>query len=154
MRIANLYEQVTAKIVAELETGAVPWTKPWRSSHSGSVMPQNFVTGRPYSGINIPILWGAAIGAGYERHHWLTFKQAIDLGGHVRKGENGELVVYADKITRTEADDKGEEQVRQIPFLKGYTVFNAEQCDDLPAHYYAKAAPPTLSFGSAPTVSR
>jgi len=57
------------------------------------------------------------------------------LAVNVRKGETGELVVYANSITRTETDDKGEESEREIPFLKGYTVFNAEQCDGLPAHY-------------------
>jgi antirestriction protein ArdC len=66
------------------------------------------------------------------------------LGGNVRKGETGELVVYANRITRTETDDKGEEQEREIAFLKGYTVFNAEQCEGLPADYTAKAEPPAL----------
>ena len=75
---------------------------------------------------------------------WLTFKQAQALGGNVRKGEHGELVVYADRITRTETDDKGEEIEREIPFLKGYTVFNAEQCENLPAHFTAKAEAPAL----------
>jgi antirestriction protein ArdC len=63
----------------------------------------------------------------------------------VRKGETGELVVYADRITRTETNDAGEETERAIPFLKGYTVFNAEQCEDLPAQYTAKAEPPALT---------
>jgi antirestriction protein ArdC len=75
---------------------------------------------------------------------WLTFKQALELGGNVRKGEHGELVVYANRITRTETDEKGAEQIREIPFLKGYTVFNAEQCEGLPAQYSAKAEPPAL----------
>ena len=60
------------------------------------------------------------------------------------RASTGELVVYANRITRTETDDKGEETEREIPFLKGYTVFNAEQCEGLPAHYYAKAEPPAL----------
>jgi antirestriction protein ArdC len=66
---------------------------------------------------------------GYACPLWLTFKQAIELGGHVRKGEAGELVVYANSITRTETDATGEETEREIPYMKGYTVFNAEQCD-------------------------
>ena len=70
---------------------------------------------------------------------------SLELGGAVRKGETGELVVYADRITRTETDTRGEEIERAIPFLKGYTVFNAEQCDGLPAHYYAEAEPPALT---------
>jgi len=91
------------------------------------------------------MLWSASVVKGYACPLWLTFKQALELGGHVKKGETGELVVYADRITRTETDDKGEAIEREIPFLKGYTVFNAEQCEDLPAHYYAKAEPPALT---------
>ena len=82
---------------------------------------------------------------GYACPLWLTFKQALELGGNVRKGETGELVVYADRMKRTETDAKGEETERAIPFLKGYTVFNAEQCDGLPAQYTALAEPPALS---------
>ena len=91
------------------------------------------------------MLWSAAVTKGYACPLWLTFKQAIELGGHVRKGEAGELVVYANSITRTETDAKGEETDREIPYMKGYTVFNAEQCDGLPAHYHAKAEPPALT---------
>jgi len=98
--------------------------------------------GIPYNGINVIMLWSASVVNGYACPLWLTFKQALELGGHVKKGERGELVVYADRIRRTETDDKGEETEREIPFLKGYTVFNAEQCEDLPAHYYAKVEAP------------
>src|ERR1700692_1154202 len=122
MRLTNLYEQVTAKIVAELEAGGVPWTKPWRSPHSGSVMPQNFATSRPYSGINIPILWGAAIGAGYERHQWLTFKQAKALGAHVRKGEHGTIVVFTKTLSVGDEDDR-----QTVSMLRTYSVFNVAQ---------------------------
>jgi antirestriction protein ArdC len=73
---------------------------------------------------------------------WMTFKQAMELDAHIRKGEKGSLVVYADSITRKETDEKtGDEIDREIPFLKGYTVFNVEQIDGLPEVYYAKAAP-------------
>ena len=88
------------------------------------------------------MLWSASVAKGYACPLWLTFKQALELGGNVKKGESGETVVYADRITRTEANDKGEEIEREIPFLKGYTVFNAAQCEGLPAAYYAKATPP------------
>jgi antirestriction protein ArdC len=90
-------------------------------------------------------LWSTAIIKGYTGPHWLTFKQARDLGGNVRRGETGELVVYADRIKRTEIDARGEECEREIPFLKGYTVFNAEQCEGLPAQYMAKPEMPTLT---------
>jgi antirestriction protein ArdC len=73
---------------------------------------------------------------------WMTFKQASELDAHIRKGEKGSLVVYADSITRKETDERtGDEIDREIPFLKGYTVFNVEQIEGLPEVYYAKAAP-------------
>ena len=73
---------------------------------------------------------------------WMTFRQASELNAHVRKGEKGSLVVYANAITRTEHDDKtGEDVEREIPYMKGYTVFNVEQIEGLPEIYYAKAAP-------------
>jgi antirestriction protein ArdC len=90
------------------------------------------------------MLWSASVLKGYSCPLWLTFKQALDVGGSVRKGETGQLVVYADRIMRTEIDAKGGEVERAIPFLKGYTVFNAEQCDGLPAHYTAHGETPAL----------
>jgi len=75
----GIYETVTNRIIAELEAGAIPWTQPWKNQKSGGVMPLNRATGRPYSGINIPILWGAASAFGYPTHQWLTFKQALDM---------------------------------------------------------------------------
>lgn len=90
------------------------------------------------------MLWLAASCKGYVSPHWLTFRQALELGGNVRKGENGELVVYANRLTRTETDDNGVEHQREIPFMKGYTVFNTEQCDGLPAQYAFPAPFPAL----------
>lgn len=88
------------------------------------------------------MLWGEAVAKGFAAPIWMTFKQAIELGGCVRKGEHGSLVVYADRIRRTETDaDTGEEAEREIPFLKGYTVFCVDQIDGLPERYYAKAEP-------------
>ena len=101
-------------------------------------------SGIPYRGTNVIMLWSAAELKGYRSPLWLTFKQALELGGNVRKGETGELVVYADRINRTETNIKGEEVERAIPFLKGYTVFNAEQCEGLPAQYCSRAEPPAL----------
>ena len=71
----------------------------------------------------------------------MTYKQAEELDAQVRKGEHGSLVVFADRLTKTETNDQGEEIEREIPFMKGYTVFNVEQIDGLPAHYYAKPEP-------------
>jgi antirestriction protein ArdC len=145
-QMKDIYSRVTSKIIADLEQGVRPWMKPWNAEHAaGKITRPLRHNGIPYKGINTVMLWSASVSKGYACPLWLTYKQAFDLGGHVRKGESGELVVYADKITRTEEGGSGEEQVRQIPFLKGYTVFNAEQCDDLPARYYAKAEPVTAS---------
>jgi antirestriction protein ArdC len=142
----DVYARITAKIVADLEQGVRPWLKPWNTEHAaGKITRPLRHNGIPYKGINVVMLWSAAVMKGYACPLWLTFKQALELGGHVRKGETGELVVYADRITRTDLTDAGEETTREIPFLKGYTVFNAEQCEGLPAHYYAMAEAPALS---------
>jgi antirestriction protein ArdC len=139
----DVYQRVTDKIVASLETGVRPWMKPWNGEHAaGRVSRPLRGNGVPYRGINVVMLWGAATEKGYSAPIWLTFKQAQALGGMVRKGEQGSLVVFASTYTRTEASDvTGEESERDVPFLKGYTVFNAEQIDNLPAQYLAPAAP-------------
>lgn len=138
----DIYQRVTARIVADLENGVRPWLKPWSVEHAaGRITRPLRANGIPYQGINVLMLWAAAMERDYAAPFWMTFKQAIDLGAHVRKGEKGSLVVYADRIRRTETDSTtGEEIEAEIPFMKGYTVFNVEQIDGLPQHYYA--APP------------
>jgi antirestriction protein ArdC len=142
----DVYSRITGKIIADLEQGVRPWLKPWNAEHAaGRITRPLRHNGIPYRGINVVMLWSASVTKGYACPLWLTFKQALELGGNVRKGESGELVVFANSITRTETDAKGEETEREIPFLKGYTVFNAEQCEGLPAQYSAKAVPPALT---------
>ena len=142
----DVYSRITDKSGADLEQGVRPWFKPWNAEHAaGKITRPLRHNGIPYKGINVIMLWSAATVKGYACPLWLTFKQALELGGNVRKGETGELVVYANSITKTETDEKGEETEREIPFLKGYTVFNAEQCENLPAHYTARAEPPALT---------
>jgi antirestriction protein ArdC len=97
--------------------------------------------GIPYRGVNVLMLWAAAIEKGYNCPLWLTYKQAAELGGQVRKGEKGSLVVYANTFTKTGTNEQGAEVETEIPFMKGYTVFNAEQIDGLPAHFYATEQP-------------
>lgn len=92
--------------------------------------------------MNILLLWGEAMAKGYAAPIWMTFKQALELDAHVRKGEHGSLVVYANSMTRTETDENGADVERAIPFMKGYTVFNVEQVEGLPAHYYARPENP------------
>jgi antirestriction protein ArdC len=140
---ADVYERITSRIVAELEQGVRPWLKPWNAEHAaGRITRPLRSNGVPYQGINVLMLWGESVTKGYAAPIWMTFKQALELGANVRKGEHGSLVVYADRIRRTERDEAtGEEAEREIPFLKGYTVFNAEQVEGLPAHFYAVAEP-------------
>jgi antirestriction protein ArdC len=141
---SSLYEEITNKIVAELGAGRLPWVQPWGSSgvRAPLGMPKNAATGRTYSGINVLILWNAVVEQGYSAQSWLTFKETVALGGHVRKGERGTTVVYADRFVpddvRDRARERGEEP-RGIPFLKRFTVFNVDQCAGLPDGI---AAPP------------
>jgi antirestriction protein ArdC len=139
----DIYQRITDQIVSELEKGVRPWVKPWNAEHAAGRNTRPLRgNGVPYRGINVLMLWSAAMEKGYAAPVWLTFKQAIDLKANVRKGEHGSLVVYADKIIRTETDAAtGEDADRAIPFMKGYTVFNVEQIDGLPEHYYAQPAP-------------
>jgi antirestriction protein ArdC len=139
---SDIYQRVTDQIIASLETGIRPWMKPWSGEHAaGRITRPLRGNGIPYQGINVLMLWGAAMEKGYSAPIWMTFKQALELGGAVRKGERGSLVVYASTFTRTEANETGEESARDIPFLKSYSVFNVEQIDGLPAHFLAPAAP-------------
>jgi antirestriction protein ArdC len=137
----DVYSRITEQIIAELERGVRPWHKPWDAAHAaGPVSRPLRANGERYNGMNILMLWVAAMEKGFNAPIWMTFRQARALGGHVRKGEKGSLVVYANTITRTETDEiTGEETDREIPFMKGYTVFNVDQTDGLPAHYYARA---------------
>jgi antirestriction protein ArdC len=136
----DLYSRVTDAIIADLENGVRPWTKPWSAEHlAGKISRPLRSTGEPYSGINVILLWAEATARGFSAPIWITFRQALVLGAHVRKGEHGSTVVYANRITRIGVGDEDVE--RSIPFLKAYTVFNAEQVEGLPAHFYALAEP-------------
>lgn len=139
----DLYARITERIVADLEKGVRPWVKPWSTGHlAGRVSRPLRHNGLPYQGINTLLLWSEAIAQGHVSPYWMTFKQALELGGHVRKGETGTTVVYAGSFSKIETDANGEEVERGIPFLKAYTVFCADQIEDLPAHYHAVAEAP------------
>jgi antirestriction protein ArdC len=139
---ADLYTRITTRIVAELEKGVRPWMQPWNAEHAaGRITRPLRHNGQPYRGINVLMLWGEAMTKGYSCPIWMTYNQANELGAQVRKGEHGSLVVFANRIQRTGTDASGNEVEREIPFLKGYTVFNCEQIDGLPSHYNAPAQP-------------
>jgi antirestriction protein ArdC len=127
----SLYDEITTKIITELEV------QPWGTTAAKAplAMPKNAATERQYSGINVLILWGSVIEHGFPVQSGLTFRQALSLGGNVRKGEHGTTVVYADRFIpddeKKRAQETGEE-AQAIPFLKRFTVFNLAQCEGLP----------------------
>ncbi len=128
----SVYEDVTNQIVSELEKGVAPWVKPWRCT-----MPMNFVSGRGYRGINVMLLWGRQ----YRSPYWLTYKQAAQKGGHVKKGEKATRIVYTSSfIKKDEAEADGQEG-KEIRFLRFYWVFNVEQTEGIP--YEAEEKPTT-----------
>jgi antirestriction protein ArdC len=115
---ADVYSRVTQKIIADLEQGVRPWRKPWDAGHTeGRITRPLRACGIPYRGMNVLLLWCEAVDKGYSAPFWMTYKQAAEHGAQVRKGEETE---------------------RAIGFMKGYTVFNVEQVDGLPAQFYAK----------------
>jgi antirestriction protein ArdC len=141
----DIYAEVTAKIIHELEQGRLPWVQPWgRTGIANPSLPRNALTSRSYSGVNVLILWGEVIEAGYPSQSWLTFRQALEAGGNVRKGEHGTTVVYADRFTPEKEKERARqtgEQARAVPFLKRFTVFNVAQCEGLRPGLAADPAP-------------
>jgi antirestriction protein ArdC len=128
LKIAELYQKVTNSIIAELEAGNLPpWLKPWREGRRTGIIPINAATRRSYNGLNILVLWAERDEKGYGLNEWLTFKQALDLGGNVRKGQKATHVIYANKHVIEDGDEQ-----KVIPFLKCYAVFNVSQCEGLP----------------------
>jgi len=150
----DVYQTVTDAIVARIESGNVaPWHQPWKAGHAaGPTCRPLRHNGQPYSGINVLVLWMSAEARGYTSPLWLTFKQAIELGGHVRKGEKSTTVVYASTFKKTETGDDGTKKDRSIPFLKTYAVFNAEQCEGLPARFTEQVTPPAGHVDPLPAV--
>lgn len=140
--LPDIYSRVTDKIIADLEEGVRPWIKPWKGGNADDriTLPLRH-NGVPYQGINILLLWGEQLDKGFQSNRWMTFKQAQALGANIRKGEHGGLVVYANKVTKSKTDDKGDEIEHEIPFMKGYTVFNVDQIENLPAEYCTEPEP-------------
>ena len=139
----DVYTFVTYQIINNLEHGVRPWLKPWNAEHlTGRISRPLRHNGLKYSGINILTLWMSAELQGFGCPFWLTFQQAKELGGHVKKGERGSPVVYASTFTKTDTTESGDEVAAEIPFLKEYTVFNAEQCEGLPPHFSQQSAVP------------
>jgi antirestriction protein ArdC len=134
---------VTARIIEDLERGVRPWMRPWNAEHAaGRIVRPLRHSGEPYRGINVLLLWADAVDKGFGCPTWMTYRQAQALDAHVRKGEHGSLVVYADRYVKTDTGADGTDIEREIPFMKGYTVFNVEQIEGLPEPYYARPQAP------------
>src|SRR5947207_3365485 len=127
---SDFYSEVSARIVAELQAGAAPWVKPW-SATPGANTPRNAVSNRPYSGCNVVLLWMAQA-AGYRTPRFLTFKKGLELGGNVRKGEHGTKVFFGKQLQVRDQGTDDEHSARLVPTMKEYTVFNVDQCENLP----------------------
>jgi antirestriction protein ArdC len=131
---ADIYERVTAAIIAQLEKGTRPWMQPWDAGQS-PVRPLRH-NGVAYRGINTLLLWMNAAERGYQSPYWMTYNQAKEFGAKVKKGEKSSLVVYAGALEKQEDEAEGEDKTRRIPFLKGYSVFCADQIEGLPDNFY------------------
>ncbi|MDZ4867618.1 MAG: zincin-like metallopeptidase domain-containing protein [Alphaproteobacteria bacterium] len=133
----DIAAEITAKILADLEHGVMPWRKPWDGARTGAPLglPQR-ATGELYRGVNIVLLWIAAAEAGYRSRHWFSFRQAAALGASVRKGERGETVVYYGRAHRERIDVDGAVAEDKFRFLRSYVVFNAAQIDGLPDRFF------------------
>jgi len=133
----DIYQSVTNQIIATLEQGTVPWIKPWRPGEP--LVPINAYSGRSYSGINIPLLWSSAERRGFECDRWLTYRQAREAGGYIRKGEKASLAVLYCPIEKEELDNAGTPlpeqdgtpKVKRFAILKELKLFNIAQCEGL-----------------------
>jgi len=125
----DLYQEVTDKILAQMEAGTAPWVRPWTGTEGG--MPFNAVSGKAYRGINTMLLWSPV---GASGNAWLTYKQAADVGAQVRKGEKGSMIVFFKPWSITDKNDP-DSKARTVPILRSFTVFHTSQIDNLPAKY-------------------
>jgi antirestriction protein ArdC len=139
--IRDIYQRITDKIIDQLEAGARPWVPEWSPVAASVPRTPRRATGDTYRGINTLMLWLARQAEGYVGNTWLTFRQAADLGGGVRKGESGHLVVKYGTYVPGSQNWSEADEAKQVPFLKGYTVFNVDQIDGLPDRFYPQRTP-------------
>lgn len=131
----TVYDIITDRIIKALEAGTVPWRRPWAAMGSNQ-MPRNLSSGKRYNGINVFLLASEQMDKGYRSPFWLTYNQARDLGGHVKKGEKGTPVFFWKVYDKTaEGTDGPDSEKTERRFVgRYYTVFNADQCEGLEKH--------------------
>jgi len=155
----DVYQKITDQIIAELEKGSVPWLRPWREGEPP--FPVNALSGRPYQGINIPLLWSRASRGSFASDRWLTFHQLSSLGGHVHKGEKSSLAVLylprsqeeTDTDGRTVMDENGEPKMRHFGLIREFRLFNLSQCEGLPGSLYDPFPRPVNPVDAAETLA-
>ena len=128
----DIYQTITDKVIELLEQGTIPWRRSWKAEYNA---PKSLSSKKDYRGINFFLLSVVQACKNYNSPYWLTFKQAQERGGHVRKGEHGTQVIFW-KLYKKE--ENGEE--KSLPVLRNYTVFNAEQCEGIDAPKIEKPA--------------
>jgi antirestriction protein ArdC len=129
----NIAEEITNRILEDLEKGVTPWEKPWKLGRALS-LPTNASTGKNYRGINVFVLWEEATRKGFSTPSWLTFNQANSLKGRVKKGEKGTDVVFYKRLAKTKSLNLEDEVVldqQSFWILRTYTVFNLDQIEGL-----------------------
>ena len=138
----DVAQDITNLIIRKIEEGTLPWRRPWKKTGAGGAPLR--ANGVPYTGINRLYLWAVADTMGYQSRYWMTYRQAQELGGQVRRGESAEPSIYFNSTKKTDVDQvTGEESSRTIRFMRAYSVFNASQIDGLPTHFYPDPVPET-----------
>lgn len=158
-RSNDIYQKVTDQIIAELEKGHAPWIRPWRDGEPP--FPVNALSGRPYHGINVPLLWNSASQQSFASDRWLTFHQVSGLGGQVRRGEKSSLaVLYLPRqLEETDAegqpvlDENGEPRMRHFGIIREFRLFNLTQCDGLPQTLYEPVVRPGEPVDTAEAIA-
>jgi antirestriction protein ArdC len=123
----DIYAEVTNQIIAMLEKGVVPWRSPILGQ-SKAGHPKNLESGKEYRGVNVFLLAFTAWAQGYESSYWMTFNQAKQRGGIVKKGEKASMIVFWKEY---EVTDKETGEPKKAGVLRYYNVFNASQCDGI-----------------------
>lgn len=144
----DLYQDITNRIIEAIESGTVPWRKPWDINNGCCALPINAVSKRPYSGVNVLLLWAAEMKNGYTQSQWLSFKNVTELGGSIKKGEKATRILFwrtweKDKTDDNGAvllDEQGQPEKETCSTVKYFNVFNVEQCENLPQKFYENSS--------------
>lgn len=149
----DIHQEVTDRIIEIMETGTKPWVHPWLKAGQGAAFPLRH-NGEKYRGMNVLLLWATAMEKGYRSPFWMTFKQALEYGACVRKGERGTMVIKYGTVLKDEDGatvkvGQGDDEARRIGYLRSYTVFNAQQIDGLAPSFY----PPENDDASEPVAA-